>query len=241
MSEQGLDEKVFKICRILNEIAENLKSGNVLLKDLLITKQLAKNPEEYKDAQGLYHVQVALRMNKGGSLAKKFRNGDTVSYLFCTDALPHHLSELAAARKVEGEDVAEVTLTPDPNYYLAHQIHPVVSRICEPIEGLDPARIAEALGKPNLIFLIKKKEAANWISAALQCWLFVTGMDATAFKRRRTVDESEDKSLGQESEAERYADCEKFCFKCPHPTCRQDIRLESLFVGKVSHFHNHYH
>lgn len=34
----------------------------------------------------------------------------------------------------------------DVNYYLSQQIHPVVSRICEPIDGADPAFIAECLG-----------------------------------------------------------------------------------------------
>lgn len=34
----------------------------------------------------------------------------------------------------------------DVNYYLAQQIHPVVSRLCEPIDGLDAAFIAECLG-----------------------------------------------------------------------------------------------
>lgn len=35
----------------------------------------------------------------------------------------------------------------DVKYYLSQQIHPVVSRLCEPIEGTDAARIAECLGK----------------------------------------------------------------------------------------------
>lgn len=152
MSEQTLDEKVFKIVRILGDIATKLKAGDVMFKDLLITKQLAKNPEEYKDAQGLYHVQVALRMNKSGSLGKKFRNGDTVPYLFCTDSLPHHLSELSGvSSNVEDNEKDDQPLQPDPNYYLAHQIHPVVSRICEPLEGLDGARIAEALGMGKIL------------------------------------------------------------------------------------------
>jgi DNA polymerase alpha subunit A len=34
----------------------------------------------------------------------------------------------------------------DVEYYLAQQIHPVVYRLCEPIEGIDAARIAECLG-----------------------------------------------------------------------------------------------
>lgn len=149
MSEQSLDDKVFKICKILNEISVKLKEDNIALKELLITKQLTKNPTEYKSAQGLHHVQVALKMNQKGNLAKKFRNGDTVSYLFCTDGNPHHLSELSQSASDSSSKTEENTppLKPDPGYYLAQQIHPVVSRICDPIPGLDPARIAEALGE----------------------------------------------------------------------------------------------
>jgi len=35
----------------------------------------------------------------------------------------------------------------DTEYYLSHQIHPVVCRLCDPIEGTDAALIAEMLGK----------------------------------------------------------------------------------------------
>lgn len=35
----------------------------------------------------------------------------------------------------------------DIKYYLSQQIHPVISRLCEPIQGTDPARIADCLGK----------------------------------------------------------------------------------------------
>ena len=155
MSEQPLDDKIYKVCKILTDVGNQLRAGSVPLKELLITKQLAKNPEEYKEASGLYHVVVALRMNQSGKLPKKFRNGDTVSYLFCTDGLPHHLIEMGQQVKNEKTEPEEQSkepeqskeLVPDAQYYLAHQVHPVVSRICDPIPGLDPARIAEALGK----------------------------------------------------------------------------------------------
>lgn len=38
------------------------------------------------------------------------------------------------------------TLKIDIKYYLAHQIHPVISRLCHPIEGIDEVWIAECLG-----------------------------------------------------------------------------------------------
>lgn len=216
MTEQTLDDKIFKSVKILNEVAARLRSGNVPLKDLMITKQLAKNPEEYKDPQGLYHVQVALRMNSSGKLPKKFKNGDTVSYIFCNDNLAHHQVEVGTPIikkevKTEGETKAEnevevktepELLQPDPLYYLSQQIHPVVSRICEPIPGLDAAHIAECLG-----------------------------MDPSSYRRRRVVEETtDDQALGEESETEKYRNCERFSFKCANTECRNLITIESPFT-----------
>ena len=39
------------------------------------------------------------------------------------------------------------TLSVDTQYYLANQVHPVVARLCDPIDGTDAARIAECLGE----------------------------------------------------------------------------------------------
>lgn len=46
----------------------------------------------------------------------------------------------------------------DTKYYLAHQIHPVVARICDPIQGIDAYQIAECLGMDPTSF---KKPAAK--------------------------------------------------------------------------------
>jgi len=40
----------------------------------------------------------------------------------------------------------------DVEYYLANQVHPVVSRLCAPIEGTDPMRIADCLGLDSARF-----------------------------------------------------------------------------------------
>lgn len=46
-------------------------------------------------------------------------------------------------------------LKPDVPYYLAQQVHPVVSRLCELLEGIDAVRIAEFLGSmPIKIFKV---------------------------------------------------------------------------------------
>lgn len=45
-------------------------------------------------------------------------------------------------------------LSVDTQYYLAQQVHPVVSRICDPIEGIDSVLIATWLGKLGDVTLL---------------------------------------------------------------------------------------
>ncbi len=53
----------------------------------------------------------------------------------------------AALRAFHPDEVSKQEhLTVDTKYYLQHQVHAVVSRLCEPIEGLGAASIAEFLG-----------------------------------------------------------------------------------------------
>ncbi|MEW5309277.1 MAG: hypothetical protein WDW38_001173 [Sanguina aurantia] len=52
-----------------------------------------------------------------------------------------------ADRAFHPEELRErMDLAIDVEYYLAHQVHPVVSRIVAPMEGTDPAHLAECLG-----------------------------------------------------------------------------------------------
>ena len=57
-------------------------------------------------------------------------------------------STLAATQRAYHPDevLKSDTLRVDVNYYLAHQVHPVVARLCDPIDGTDSAHIAECLG-----------------------------------------------------------------------------------------------
>merc|ERR1712038_1561641 len=117
-------------------------SGNVSLSDLAITKQLTKDPEDYPDKKSLSHVQVAMRMNSKGG-AKKLRAGDTVAYVICDDGSnlaptqrAYHVDEVRQNFKTKKDESGETTgdtkqinhLKIDINYYLAQQLHPVISR-----------------------------------------------------------------------------------------------------------------
>ena len=68
-------------------------------------------------------------------------------YLICNVILQGDSHQAAALRAFHPDEVAKQShLEVDTLYYLQHQVHAVVSRLCEPIEGLDAACIAQCLG-----------------------------------------------------------------------------------------------
>lgn len=141
LSDKPLDERLDNIHARLEKLRDDVNNDDIPLNLLTITKQLTKNPREYQKIQSMPHVQVALRMNSTKN--KRYKRGDMVSYVICEDETEnnpmqraYHLDELKTESK----------LKIDKNYYLANQIHPVVSRLLKPIEGTDSARIAQCLG-----------------------------------------------------------------------------------------------
>ena len=101
--------------------------------------------------------------SKGG---KKLKAGDTVAYVICDDG-----SQLAATQRAfHVDEVRESTeLKVDTQYYLAQQLHPVVSRLCDPLEATDAARIAQCLGlDPEQYRRAIRNESSNDNSASLK-------------------------------------------------------------------------
>ena len=141
MCDSPEDVRLAAIQEHLEAIRQQLLEGKVALKDLAITKSLTKDPSDYADKKALPHVQVAMRMNSSGG--KKLKAGDTVQYVICEDG-----SGLAATQRAYHVDEVKAsdTLKIDTHYYLAQQLHPVVSRLTEPIEGMEGARVAACLG-----------------------------------------------------------------------------------------------
>uniref|UniRef100_A0A452U9K8 DNA polymerase n=1 Tax=Ursus maritimus TaxID=29073 RepID=A0A452U9K8_URSMA len=199
LSDQSRDTIVENIQKRLIEIGENVLNGSVPVSQFEINKALTKDPQDYPDKKSLPHVHVALWMNSQGG--RKVKAGDTVSYVICQDGSNLTASQRAyAPEQLQKQD----NLTIDTQYYLAQQIHPVVARICEPIDGIDAVLIAT--------------------------WL---GLDPTQFRvHHYHKDEENDALLGgpaQLTDEEKYRDCEKF--KCPCPTCGTENIYDSVLDG----------
>uniref|UniRef100_A0A8D3CJN3 DNA polymerase n=1 Tax=Scophthalmus maximus TaxID=52904 RepID=A0A8D3CJN3_SCOMX len=200
LSDQSRDVIVENIQKHLVEVGEKVASGDIPLNQYEINKALTKDPQDYPDKKSLPHVHVALWINSQGG--RRVKAGDTVSYIICKDGSTLTASQRAYAleqlQKQEG-------LSLDTQYYLAQQVHPVVSRICDPIEGIDSVLIAT--------------------------WL---GLDPSQFRaqQQHQREEEADGMLGapvQLTDEERYKDCERFTFSCPQ--CGTNNIYDSVFEG----------
>ncbi|ESP04902.1 hypothetical protein LOTGIDRAFT_109334, partial [Lottia gigantea] len=202
LSGESREEIVENIHTKLIEVGEQVRNDGISTELFHITKSLTKNPEDYPDKKSLPHVQVALRLNSKGG--KKLRGGDTIPYIICEDGsnLP------ASQRAYHPEELAkQETLKIDVKYYLSNQVHPVVSRLCDPIEGTDAAHLAECLG-----------------------------LDPSGYRHAVHHNDEEDALLGDQlTEEERYKDCDRLKFICPQPTCNKEIIFDSVFSGSEAY------
>ncbi|XP_061121439.1 DNA polymerase alpha catalytic subunit [Syngnathus typhle] len=203
LSDQNRDIIVENIQKHLVEVGEKVANGDIPLQQYEINKALTKDPQDYPDKKSLPHVHVALWINSQGG--RRVKAGDTVSYIICKDG-----STLAASQRAYALEQLQKQdgLSLDTQYYLANQIHPVVSRICEPIEGIDGVLIAT--------------------------WL---GLDPSQFRshQQHQREQEEDSTLGgpiRLTDEERYKDCERFTFTCPQ--CEKENIYESVFEGAGS-------
>ncbi|XP_049887428.1 DNA polymerase alpha catalytic subunit [Pectinophora gossypiella] len=197
LSEQSADERLESIQTHLNKLKEDLMSGKMPLSVLTITKQLTKNPNEYADKNLQPHVQVALRLNAKNS--RRFKKGDIVPYIICEDETAN--SAVQRAYHIEELKNSE-HLKVDYRYYLAHQLHPVISRICEPIEGMDPARVADCLG-----------------------------LDPSGFRQIIKRENNDTETYEVENEKEKYRHCKEFTFICVNESCKTENKIRETFTS----------
>ncbi|KAG2265180.1 hypothetical protein Bca52824_072259 [Brassica carinata] len=197
------DDVVEAIHSELMKIKEEMRNGQVALEKYVITKALTKSPEAYPDSKSQPHVQVAIRMRQRG-YKEGFNAKDTVPYIICyeqgnaSSASSAGIAERARhPDEVKAEDSKWLV---DIDYYLAQQIHPVVSRLCAEIQGTSPERLAECLGLDPSKYRSRSNDA--------------TGSDPSTSLLFATSDE------------ERYKGCEPLALACP--SCSASFNCPSI-------------
>ena len=147
----------------------------------VISKNLTKEPGAYADARSQPHVSVALRMRARGLTVSV---GNTIPYVVCRPTRP---SDSLAERSHHPDDITrDPSIVIDFDWYLAQQLHPVITRLCEFIEDTDASKIAAALG-----------------------------LDTRKYQRASSVGKANVRPLyTRMTPSERFKDCEQFMVRC---------------------------
>ncbi|KAL3525683.1 hypothetical protein ACH5RR_014055 [Cinchona calisaya] len=206
LSGGSCEDVVESIHNSLIKVQEDMRKGQIELEKYIITKTLTKAPEAYPDAKSQPHVAVALRLRKNGYVTG-CSAGDTVPYIICCEQGNGSDSSGIAQRARHPDEVKKGNgkWIIDIDYYLAQQIHPVVSRLCAPIQGTSPARLADCLGLDSSKFQSKAIEAVTDSSSLL---------------------------LYTDDDKERYRGCEPLVLSCP--SCSTSFDCPPLFSSICS-------
>ncbi|KAL6512953.1 hypothetical protein OROHE_019743 [Orobanche hederae] len=149
LSGWSCEEVVESIHATLVKVQEEMRNGQTALEEYVIVRTLTKAPEAYPDAKNQPHVQLipALRLKEKGYVIG-CSAGDRVPYIICCEGIDSGSSSGITQRAGHPDELTKgnVTWMIDIDYYLAQQIHPVVSLLCASIEGTSPARLADCLG-----------------------------------------------------------------------------------------------
>ncbi|KAJ3994278.1 DNA polymerase family B-domain-containing protein [Lentinula boryana] len=200
LSGEATEIVVEQIHDYLTSVGENVRAGTYQLDEYVINKRLGKNPEEYPKAEGQPHVQVALKMKAKGGNA---RAGDVIPYVFCTAEGEESAKSSQSDRARHRDEVRRggSGLKIDVDYYLSQQILPPVQRLCEEIEGIDRAHLAECLG-----------------------------LDVNKYRGAYATGSSEDKSFTSldslKSDKERYKEVHVFSVTCKN--CKATFEFKPL-------------
>ncbi|XP_049382025.1 DNA polymerase alpha catalytic subunit [Solanum stenotomum] len=163
LSGGSCEDVVESIHNALMKVQEEMRNGQIELEKYVITKSLTKPPELYPDAKSQPHVEVALRLKKSGYVTG-CSAGDTVPYIICCEQGNGSSTSVGIAQRARHPDELKRdngNWIVDIDYYLAQQIHPVISRLCASIQGTSPARLADCLGLDSSKFQNKSSEAVN--------------------------------------------------------------------------------
>jgi DNA polymerase, archaea type len=112
------DASPSKAAKIIQEVIERIKKGDIPLEDLVIHTQLTKNPDKYQ--QRAPHVLAAKKAIERG---REVGRGSIIRYIVVKGKGP--ISQ--RAEPLEDADVANY----DPSYYIDNQVLPAISRIID--------------------------------------------------------------------------------------------------------------
>jgi len=94
LSGKQREDVVMSLNEYLTDIGNKMKTGDIPLKQYIITKQLTRSPNEYSDPKSLPHVCVALRLKSQGKTDADLVN-NFIPYCICVTSLQKDQKKLS--------------------------------------------------------------------------------------------------------------------------------------------------
>ena len=154
LSGKSKDEIIIEIYDELKKVSDAIDNNKIDLKDYAITKQLAKNIDDYHDLKALPHVQVAKRLREQGK--RNFQIHSFIPYIIClykedeNNGNTHRSNKTIADRAYHPNEIEnDPSLKIDYTWYKENQILPVVKRLVQHINEITISQLCENLGIEN--------------------------------------------------------------------------------------------
>jgi len=154
LSGKSKDEIITAIYDELKKVSEDIDNNKIELKDYAITKQLAKNIDDYHDLKALPHVQVAKRLREQGK--RNFQIHSFIPYVICLPKEDENSDNILPKNKTISDRAYhpkeienDPTLKIDYIWYKENQILPVVRRLVQHISEITLNQLCESLGIEN--------------------------------------------------------------------------------------------
>ena len=153
LSGENKDDIIHNILDCLKTVAKNIDENKFDIKEYCITKQLAKNIDEYNDLKALPHVRVAKRL-KEKNIDVNVKVNSFIPYIVCLpkndDNNIYNNNKSIAERCFHPKEIEnDSTLKIDFNWYKENQILSVVKRLVQHIQEINQNQLCEMLGIKN--------------------------------------------------------------------------------------------
>jgi DNA polymerase alpha subunit A len=156
LSGKSKDEIIVEIYDELKNVSQAIDNDQIDLKDYAITKQLAKNIDEYNDLKALPHVQVAKRLREQGK--RNFQIHSFIPYVIClpketqdenNNTVTHKVKTIVDRAYHPKEIENDPELKIDKIWYKENQILPVIKRLVQHITEITMNQLCESLEIEN--------------------------------------------------------------------------------------------
>lgn len=144
LSGKSKDDIITDIFDVLKTVSLAIDENKFPISEYAITKQLAKNIDDYTDLKALPHVKVAKRLKEKGDTSIQVNS--YIPYVVCLGK-DGTTSKSIAERSYHPKEIEEDrSLIIDKNWYKENQILSIIRRLVNHIEEISMNQLCECLG-----------------------------------------------------------------------------------------------